>query len=297
MPQSSVQPGRVKKKRTGVLVGAAAMIVVGGLGGGLYYTAVRGGSLPFIGNPFGTTAEPADPESGEGQLAVTPQDSTADSTAAVPADTSQQLAANPDSAAQAQDTTPAQVTPPAQVEPEPDPEPPPPGRLVLAGLPEGAVVSVDGTARTGTNIALTQGNRRVMIRADGYEDYASEVRIRAGQRTNLTVTMQLISQCDILSGTYNADGSCFDRQPSPLAALLVPLTAEIQETPTTAMLGIKVNPDGSVAQVSIITPSDTPAFNILAVDFAQSIRYNPAQKDGQAVIGWTRQIFYPQSRL
>jgi TonB family protein len=297
MPQSSVPAPPGKKKRSGMLVGAAALIVVGGLGGGIYYTAVMGGSLPVIGNPFGTTAVPADSGSGGGQLAVTPEDSTADSTAAVPSDTSQQLAANPDSAAQAQDTTTAQVTPPAQVEPEPDPEPPPPGRLVLAGLPEGAIVSVDGRTFNGTNIALTQGNRRLMIRADGYEDYTSDVRIRSGERTNLTVTMQLISQCDVLNNTYNADGSCFDSQPRPLAATLVPLTAEIQEMPSTATLGVKVNPDGSVAQVQIITPSDNSTFNILAVEFAQSIRYNAAQKDGQPVVGWTRQVFYPQPRL
>jgi TonB family protein len=179
---------------------------------------------------------------------------------------------------------------------EPEPEPPPPGRLVLAGLPEGAVVSVDGRVRSGASIVLNQGNRRLLIRANGYEDYTDNVRIRAGQRTDLTVTMQPISQCELLNDSYNADASCFDSQPRPLVATLVPLTAEIQGTPSNATLGIKVNPDGSVAQVQIITPSDYDSFNILAVEFAQAIRYNAAQKDGQPVTAWTRIIFFPRPR-
>jgi putative effector of murein hydrolase LrgA (UPF0299 family) len=32
------------------------------------------------------------------------------------------------------------------------------------------------------------------------------------------------------------------------------------------------------------------------VEFAQTIRYHPAQKDGQTVTGWTRRVFYPQPR-
>jgi TonB family protein len=291
MPQSLVQ-GQPKKKRSGMLVGAAALIVVGGLGGGLYYTAVMGNSLPVIGNPFVTTAVPAETGSGGTELAAAAMDSTSDSTQAAASDTLQQLAANPDSIAAADSAAQDTVT----AQPEPEPEPPPPGALVLAGVPEGATVTVDGSVRSGTRITLTQGNRRLVVRADGYEDFAQSVRIRSGQATNVSVEMTIISQCELLSDSYNADGSCFDQQPRPLAATFVPLTSEIEGNPSTAMLGIRVNPDGSAAQVQIITPSDIPAFNILALEFARALQYNPAQKDGQPVVGWTRQIFYPQPR-
>ena len=155
---------------------------------------------------------------------------------------------------------------------------------------------VDRVVRRGTNIRLNPGQRRLVIRADGYQDYAQTVGIQAGQLRNLTVEMTLITQCDELSESYNADGSCFDSQPRPLEATLVPLTAAIQGTPTPATLGIQVAVDGSFVRVVIVTPSDNPAFTTVAVQFAQTIRYNAAQKDGQPVAAWTQQLFYPGPR-
>jgi TonB family protein len=108
--------------------------------------------------------------------------------------------------------------------------------------------------------------------------------------------MVLISQCEALGPSYNADGSCFDRQPQPKAAPLVPLTADVSGTPSQAIIGIKVKADGSVETVTVLTPSDDAAFTVLAVEFARSIEYNPAQKDGQTVAAWTQQVFYPGPR-
>ncbi len=140
------------------------------------------------------------------------------------------------------------------------------------------------------------GTYRVVVRHDDYEDFSLRLSIRDGQRRDLPVEMQLISQCEDLNQSYNADGSCFDSQPRPLAAPLVPLTSSIQGTPTPATLGIQVNVDGSVIEVRIVTGSDIAAFTAAAINFANSIRYNPAQKDGQPVIGWTRQVFFPGPR-
>ena len=185
---------------------------------------------------------------------------------------------------------------PPEPEPEPDPPPPQPGRLNLTGLPEGAIVRVDNRVRQGASIALPPGNHRLLVRADGYEDFSQLVRITSERRLDFTVEMQLISQCEELNESYNADGSCFDSQPRPLAAPLVPLTSAIQGTPSPATLAIKVNADGSVALVSIVTPSDNAAFTAAAIQFAGSIGYNAAQKDGQPVTAWTRQPFYPEPR-
>ncbi len=309
MPQSSAQVTDKKpKKRSAVLVGAMMLLFVSGIGGGGYvYTAVLGNTLPIIGNPFGpgsgAMAGPETPQPGTG-LADTLEVEAAD-TSQTPADSvGEQLAANPvvdgeqteagvggeqqDAAAQDEERA-------ADPEPEPDP-PPAPGRLVLTGLPEGARVLVGGQLRQGTNIRLSPGVYRLVIRADGYEDYAQDVRIRAEQRRDVAVEMVLISQCEELGASYNVDGSCYDRRPQPKVAPLVPLTADITGTPSQVIIGIKVREDGSAETVTVLTPSDDGAFTVLALEFARSIEYNPAQKAGQPVAAWTQQPFFPEPR-
>jgi hypothetical protein len=304
MPQSSVQVTDEKaKKRSPVLVGALTLLIVGGIGGGGYvYTAVLGNPLPFIGNPFV-------PSGGEMAGTETPPVAAGivDSLGAATADTSQtpadsageQLAANPEAGGeQAEEGQPRDTAAQGEervVEPEPPP-PPPPGRLVLTGLPEGAVVLVGGRIRQGTNIRLNPAVYGLVVRAEGYEDFTLNVRITSGQRRDVAVEMVLISQCEALGPSYNADGSCFDRQPQPKAAPLVPLTADVTGTPSQAIIGIKVRADGSVEFVTVLTPSNDVAFTVLAVEFAKSIEYNPAQKDGQPVTAWTQQLFYPGPR-
>ncbi len=296
MPQSSVPGTREKKKRTGVLVGAMALLLVGGLGGGGYlYTAVLGNQLPIIGNPFADPSgvDPASSDAGVGgqQLGTAVVDSTqpaADSGA-----TGVAPGVGADSATAADSAIRDSV---AVAEPEPEPPAPQPGRLVLSGMPEGAIVRVDGQVRQGTNIRLMPGEHRLVVRHDDYEDFSLNVRITDGQRRGVTVEMALISQCEDLNNSYNADGSCFDVQPRPLEATLVPLTSAIEGRPSPAMLGIKVNADGSAAEVRVLTLSDNSAFTAVAIQFANSIAYNAAQKDGQPVVGWTRQLFFPGPR-
>lgn len=310
MPRSSAQVTDKKpKKRSAVLVGALTLfLIVGGIGGGGYvYTAVLGNSLPIIGNPFV-------PSGGEMAGTETPPVAAglADTTGVETADTSQMLgdsvlAANPEAGGEQTETGggeegqqqgAAARDEERAVEPEPEPDPPPPlpGRLVLTGLPEGAVVMVGGRVRQGTNIRLNRGAYRLVVRADGYEDYALDVRITAGQRRDVAVEMVLISQCETLGPSYNADGSCFDSRPGAKVAPLVPLTADITGTPSQATIGIKVRADGSVEFAIALTPSNDPAFTVLAVEFARSIEYNPAQKDGQPVTAWIRQPFHPAPR-
>ena len=310
MPQSSAQvTGEKPKKRSAVLVGALALLIVSGIGGGGYvYTAVLGNTLPIIGNPFlpggGEMAGTETPlaagladslEVETANTSQTPGDSVGETLAANPEAGGEQAEAvggeegrQQDAAAQGEEKT---------AEPEPPPPPLPAlGRLVLTGLPEGAIVRVGGQVRRGTNIPLSPRVHRLVIRADGYEDYAQDVRIRAGQRRDVAVEMVLISQCETLGPSYNADGSCFDRRPQPKVAPLVPLTADITGTPSQPIIGIKVRADGSVETVAVLTPSDNAAFTLLALEFAGSIEYNPAQKDGQPVTAWTQQIFHPAPR-
>ena len=100
------------------------------------------------------------------------------------------------------------------------------------------------------------------------------------------------TQCEWFNTTdYNADGSCFDAEPTPKVATLVPFTPEIPGRPEPLSMAVEVNTDGTVAAVLVITRSDNQIFTRAVIDFARSIEYNPARKDGQAVRGWTEQVF------
>ncbi|MCZ6858342.1 MAG: PEGA domain-containing protein, partial [Gemmatimonadetes bacterium] len=211
-------------------------------------------------------------------------------------DSAGQNAAAPGDSATAADSTTQDSVAVAEPEPEPDPPPPPAGRLNLTDLPDGAIVRVGNHVGTETNIPLPPGNYRLLVRADGYEEFAERVQITSGRMLDFPVQMTLITQCDDLAESYNADGSCFDVMPRPLEATLVPLTSAIQGTPTPATLGIQVAADGLFVTVVIVTPSNNPAFTTAAVQFAATIRYNAAQKDGQPVAAWTQQLFYPGPR-
>ncbi len=313
MPMSSVAADPLqKKKRSGVMVGVSALVILGGLGGGgYYYTAIMGNELPVIGNPFAASGEQGPQEQGPVNPAA--RLATADSSVTAP-DSAQLLAGGVtgrDSAgvttgeagaATGSETpsTPAEVDESAAVEPEVPRQPPPPtdGTLTLAALsPRTAQVSIDGRAVRGLTHRLPPGDHRVTASAPGYQAFARSVTVVLGETFRLAIRLEEEVpevQCETFNTIdYNIDGSCFDAQPRPRVATLVPLPAEIQDRPSPATLAVKVNVDGSVALVLTVSPSDNPAFTQAALVFARDIEYNPAQKNGQPVVGWTQQRFFP----
>ena len=44
------------------------------------------------------------------------------------------------------------------------------------------------------------------------------------------------------------------------------------------------------------TPSNSAAFNNLAIAFAKNLKWQPAAKNGTPVEGWTQFAFYPSER-
>ncbi|MCH7892694.1 MAG: hypothetical protein IH921_14445, partial [Gemmatimonadetes bacterium] len=48
----------------------------------------------------------------------------------------------------------------------------------------------------------------------------------------------------------------------------------------------------SPGTVIVKDPSDVPEFTITAVEFAKGLTYEPAQKNGSAVVGWVELEFY-----
>ncbi len=317
MPRSSMGEEPSKKKKTGLLVGVSAIVLLFGGTGSWYYTAVMGNELPWVGNPFADA--PAD--GGSRQTAAAPAEDSAAATA--PAEdsagpTAAPAGAQPVASTQGQPTAEDSVTAPEEAEqqpaetpqqtptqperrPTPRPQPPPTeGALRLTLSPGSAQVQIDNQAVRGLTHSLPPGEHRVTASAAGYESFSRDIRIVVGETARLSITLEeepLASQCETFNTTdYNADGSCFDAQPRPKVAPFVPLTPEMPDRPSPATLAIKVNTDGTVALVLPIVPSDNAAFTQAALVFARSIEYNPAQKNGQVVVGWTQQVFYPSRR-
>lgn len=67
-------------------------------------------------------------------------------------------------------------------------------RLSLSGGPEGAQVVIDGTDRGRLPhpdpFQVEPGNHRIVVRADGFEDFVSTVAVSAGQSADVTVEMR-----------------------------------------------------------------------------------------------------------
>ena len=319
MPLSSTETEPSKKKKTGLLVGVSAIVLLFGGTSSWYYTAVMGNELPLIGNLFEdapadrgsqpTAAAPAEDPAGPTAPAEDPAGPTAapDETPPV-ASTEGQPTAVDSSAGLVEAEEPGAEQPSAETPPLPTtqserrPPPPPPteGTLRLTLSPASAQVQIDNRGVRGRTHSLPPGPHRVTASAAGYESFSRDIGIVVGETFRLNITLEEeppASQCETFNTTdYNVDGSCFDAQPRPKAATIVPLTPEIEGRPSPVTLAIKVNIDGTVALVLPIAPSDNAAFTQAALVFARSIEYNPAQKNGQAVVGWTQQVFYPGRR-
>ncbi len=286
-----------KKGRGGALIAAALLVVVvGGGGGGWFYyknffdrgtnpsvertaaatNAAQEAILP-PGNDAATPAPPAVVDSTQGQPAgTTDPDSTG-------------LAAADDSAA-----TPAPVEVAATT-----------GVLVLRGMPGAAQVKIDGADVRGGTHELSPGTHRLEVRSRGRVDYSRDVEITLGDTTDLLVEMARVpvrtspaATCDGPGPGYNVDNLCFDVAPSALAAPLVPLTSDVQGTPPPVTLWVNVAPDGTASEVRNVGQPDPAhiAFFTLAVNYANGLRYNPAQKGGAAVAGWYQLQLVPQPR-
>jgi hypothetical protein len=263
-----------------VLVGMFfVLLLLGGGGGGAYYYYVVLGNQP--------------PAFLEGILPA----KSPSATPAPPVDTTTKAAAAPDSARS--DSARRQFG---------AAELPNTGTLTLEGLPtRGAKVTVDGEPKQGPKLTLDAGSRRVEVTAPGYESFRATVAIRRGGDTVVTVSMrrptaalrgaeQPEDVCTNPGPNYNRNDACFDAPPRAQVAPLVPLDARIQGTPTAVLMWVKVSEEGRALTFQIITHSNDPLFDRSAAGFALQITYNPAQKGGQPVEGWTRMLLRPMDR-
>ncbi|HSD33015.1 MAG TPA: PEGA domain-containing protein, partial [Gemmatimonadales bacterium] len=184
-----------------------------------------------------------------------------------------------------------------------------PGRLVLQGtFPADAHVTMDGKTVQGNQLELPPGTHKLAVRAAGYVTYERQVLVAPGGTSTVPVTLQRsrlvgdtvvppgggASSCDQFGPTYNQDNACFDKRPAPLTAPYVLLAPDATETPRLAILLVKVSREGETLEARVFVGSNVATFTNAALDLARGLRWNPAQKNGEAVDAWTQLQVLPQ---
>jgi len=307
----------MRREKSSPFVWAAVAVVVLGAGAFFYVRSRAGAETP------GTTRDSTAADTTTKSTTLAGHDTTrADSqhtASASPAPTPP--APTPAPAAPAP-TTPAKPPPPAATTtpaPKPGHADSTPasaaavdsGGIRVVNLPRGSDVLIDEKPVTDPVTKLAPGPHAIAISAPLHNFYADTIVVEAGKVTEVhpqltrlgaplppRVRRELgargVSTC-APGPAYNADGSCFDERPKPVAPPFVPVPADATVTPPRpSILWVKVSPEGKTVEVQPLRPSDDAAFERDVRAFAEQLSWYPASKAGQAVEGWTQMIFRPQ---
>ena len=171
-----------------------------------------------------------------------------------------------------------------------------PGLLIVSIDASNATLWINDEFVNRRRHELLAGEYRLRVVAPGYQPYETTLALLPGDTLEHAVPLQPIPQCNGPQTVgYNLDALCFDESPRLVgsARFAVPLRPTMTRRPNTpAILTIEVLSDGSPGTVIIKDPSDVPEFTITAVEFAKGLTYEPAQKNGNAVLGWVELEFY-----
>jgi eukaryotic-like serine/threonine-protein kinase len=176
------------------------------------------------------------------------------------------------------------------------------GRLTLQGLPLGARVTLNGMAFRGSQQDVPPGTYTLAVRAGGFAPYDRQVVIIPGAPSTVRLDLQPLTvsreeggadPCDQPGPAYNQDNLCFDTRPLPLSATRIPVLADATVSPRQAILLIHVSKEGSTLEARVWDRSNLETFNNEALDMAKTLRWNPAQKNGEPVDAWVKWPFQP----
>jgi hypothetical protein len=181
--------------------------------------------------------------------------------------------------------------------------------LRIVGLPRGSTVLVDDIAPDSTPIRLNPGRHIVAISAPQHVFYVDTVNIRSSLELTFTPLLTPVGEplrterggtqtlgpvdtsvatCDKPGPGYNKDQLCWDVRPLPVIPPRVPVPASMAPLPDPVVFLVKVNADGTTAEVATLRPSASDAFNSLASDYAATMHWRPATKNGTPVAAWTQ---------
>jgi hypothetical protein len=185
------------------------------------------------------------------------------------------------------------------------------GGIRIVNLPRGSDVLIDEKPVTDPVTRLAPGPHAIAISAPLHNFYADTIVVEAGKITEVRPQLTRLgaplpprvrrelgaraaSPC-APGPAYNADGSCFDERPKPVAPPFVPVPGDASVTPPRpSLLWVKVSPEGKTVEVQPLRPSNDAAFERDVRAFAEQLSWYPATKAGQPVEGWTQMIFRPQ---
>ncbi len=178
-----------------------------------------------------------------------------------------------------------------------------PGKLTLQGLPAGARVTLNGQPLRGSQADVPPGTYHLTVRAAGYQTFERQVVVTPGASHTVRVEMAASEEegggggggpCDQYGPEYNRGNICFDSRPTPLSPTFVPVPADATVFPRPAILLIHVSADGTTLSARIFGPgSNVETFNTQALDMAKTLRWNPAQKNGEPTDAWVQWPFQP----
>ena len=175
-----------------------------------------------------------------------------------------------------------------------------PGKLTLSGVPQGARVTLNGTPVRGNQVDVPPGVHQLTVRAAGFQTFQRQITVRPGRTYPVSVELVAAANAGSVSGpceqpgpSYNIDNLCFDTRPVPLSPTFIPVQADAPIFPRQATLLIKVSREGRTLEARIHSPSNVETFNNEAIDMARTLRWNPAQKNGEPVEAWVQWPFQP----
>ena len=174
-----------------------------------------------------------------------------------------------------------------------------PGHLTLQGLPQGARVTLNGVLFRGSQGDVPPGVYKLAVQAGGYSPFERQVIISPGAPSTIRLDLQpsgdsQLGPCEQYGPAYNQDNLCFDTRPVPLSSTRIPLPADVPIVPRPAILLCHVSRNGETMEVRVFVRSNVETFNDQALDLAKTLRWNPAQKNGEPVEAWVQWQFPPE---
>jgi TonB family protein len=147
----------------------------------------------------------------------------------------------------------------------------------------------------------------VAVHLPGYDAFERQVVIAPGVAKAVSVQLSRAAAggggggegtkagpCEQYGPAYNQDHLCFDTRPVPLSQTYIPVPADAPVVPRAAILLCHVSRSGETIDARVFVPSNVDTFNDQALDVAKTLRWNPAQKDGEPVDAWVQWPFQPK---
>ena len=287
-------------------------------GGGYYYYAGHGFASPQRAVPPDSLIAPTD--STAGRMGVVPAESAAGGTLLPSSSDSTEAPARADGGARLRAPAVSVATPPPTADSGASASPPDAARpaaaadsgsITVFGLPIGSSVLIDERPVVEAVTRVRVGPHVVAVSAPRFDFFADTVAV--GPRDTVVVRpaltrlgaplpfarrrlaeLEMGRGCNAPTLRYNTDNACFDVRPLPKAPTYVPLPADADGRPRSSVLWIHVSAAGATLEVRSKLPSNDPAFERAARDFALALAWRPAMKSSQAVAAWTQWKFDPQ---